>query len=83
MPEMLRLMESLEYERDEATFQKVAPMAAHYVETLKGLPADQLVPRKDEARNVSGAFKFLAKFKVIPADFAPKLALEQDRKSVV
>jgi len=77
LPEMLRLMESLAYEKDEPTFQKVEQMASQYVAGLKQLPADKLAPKKDEAKNVSGAFNFLAKFKIIPPDFGPKMALEQ------
>jgi hypothetical protein len=77
LPEMLRLMESLEYEKDEPTLQKVEQMAGQYLASLKQLPADKLAPKKDEAKNVSSAFNFLAKFKVIPPDFGPKVALEQ------
>jgi hypothetical protein len=77
LPEMLRLMESLEYDRDETTFQKVSQMATAYAAALKALPATELTPKKDEVRNVSGAFAFLAKFKIVPDDFPPKTALEQ------
>jgi len=77
LPEMLRLMESLVYEMDKPAFTKVERMAGQYVESLKQLPADKLAPKKDEAKGVSSAFNYLAKFKLIPADFAPKAALEQ------
>ena len=77
LPEMLRLMESLVYVKDEPTFQKVEPMATQYVESLKALPADQLAPKKDEVRNVSNAFRYMARFKIVPNDFGPKTALEQ------
>jgi hypothetical protein len=77
LPEMLRLMESLEYEKDAATFRKVEQMAGQYVESLKQLPADKLAPKKDEAKNLGSAFNFMARFKVIPADFGPKVGLEQ------
>jgi hypothetical protein len=77
MPEMRLLMESLVYEKDPATAQKVERMAAQYVADLKALPADKLAARKDEARSLRDAFNYLAKFKIIPADFAPKVQLQQ------
>jgi len=76
VPEMLRLMESLEYENDEATTQKVETMAAHYVQSLKDMPAEKVGAKKDEAKQVSNAFKFLAKFNVLPATFPPKVEIE-------
>ena len=75
VPEMLRRMESLEYEQQDATLEQVTRMAADYVAGLKQLPADKLGARKDEARQVRDAFQFLAKFKVLPAPFAPATAL--------
>jgi len=77
LPEMLRLMESLEYEKDDPTFQRVEQMSAQYVAGLKSLPADTLKAKKDEVRNVNGAFGFLAKFKVLPAGFGPKTEIEK------
>jgi hypothetical protein len=77
LPEMLRLMESLEYEKDEPTLEKVEQMAGQYVASLKQLDAAKLATKRDEARNVSGAFKFLAKFNAVPAAFGPKEALDQ------
>lgn len=77
LPEMLRLLESLVYEKDEPTFQKASTMADQYVASLKQLPADQLSGKKDEARQVRDTFNYLTKFKILPADFAPKAALAQ------
>jgi hypothetical protein len=76
-PEMWRLMESLEYENDPSTFQKAAAMASQYVENLKKMPANQLATKKDEVRQTSNNFKFLAKFKVLPADFEPAVEIEK------
>jgi hypothetical protein len=76
-PEMWRLLESLEYENDQPTFQKAAAMAGQYVENLKKMPANQLATKKDEVRQTSNNFKFLAKFKVLPADFAPAMEIEK------
>ena len=77
LPEMLRRMESLAYEKDEATVQKVQQMATPYVEALKTLSTDQLSARKDEVRQVDGAFKYLARFKAIPAGFEPAAELDK------
>ncbi len=77
LPEMLRLMESLEYDKDEATAQEVEQMAGRYVASLKQLPADKLGSKKDEVKNVDSAFKFLAKFKILPATFGPAVEIEK------
>ena len=77
LPEMLRLLESLVYEKDEPTLQKASTMADQYVANLKQLPADQLSGKKDEARQVRDAFNYLTKFKILPADFAPKAILAE------
>ena len=78
--EMYRLLESLVYEKDEATSQKAEQMANAYVAALKQLPADKLTPKKDEVKHLSDVFKYLAKFKVIAADFAPKVEVEKTIK---
>jgi prepilin-type processing-associated H-X9-DG protein len=77
LPEMLRLMESLVYEKDEPTSQKTDQMAGQYVASLKALPADKLAAKKDEARRVRDVFKYLARFKIVPDTFAPKAEIEQ------
>jgi hypothetical protein len=74
--EMLRRMESLEYEKDDSTVKQIEKMAGQYVAALKEMPADKLVSKKDEARNVRGAFQYLARFKILPAEFGPKVELE-------
>ena len=71
LPQMLRLMESLEYDTDPATMQRVDEMAKSYVQGLKALPADKLTAKKDEVRQVNSDFRFLARFKVLPASFGP------------
>jgi hypothetical protein len=77
LPEMRRLMESLKYELEPATLQKVEQMANLYVKTIKELPADQLPSRRDEVRQLNSEFAYLAKFKILPADFGPKVQIEQ------
>jgi hypothetical protein len=77
LDEMLRLMESLVYEKEEATLQKVEQMAAQYVASLKQLPADRLAGKKDEARQVRDAFRYLTRWSILPASFGPKADLDQ------
>jgi len=71
------LMESLVYDDQAATVQRVEKMAAQYLESLATLPADQLSSKKDEAKNVSNAFKYLARFKILPAKLEPAVALDK------
>jgi len=52
-------------------------LAREYVAVLKALPADKLGARKDEAKQVLGALEFLSNHDILPADFAPKIELEQ------
>jgi hypothetical protein len=75
LPEMLRLLESLEYEKDEPTFQKVEQMAGRYVASLKALPVDKLRSKKDEVLRMNGAFEFVTRWKIVPATFEPKVEL--------
>jgi hypothetical protein len=75
--QMLRYMESLVYENHADTLKKVEEMAVAYLKGLSALPADQLAPKKDEVKNVNNSFKYLGKFKLIPADFGPKQEVEK------
>lgn len=77
VPQMLRLLESLAYERDETAFTKVDQMAQRYVQSLKSLPADQLAGRKDQAKQVENALQYCVKFKILPAGYSPQVALLQ------
>jgi hypothetical protein len=77
LPELLRLMESVEYEKDEATVQKVEQMAAQYLDSVKQLPADTLASKKDDVKRLSGALQFLTRFNILPATFAPKVEVDK------
>jgi hypothetical protein len=74
---MLRLMESLVYAPDAPTLQTVEQLANQYVAGVKSLPATQLPTKKDEVKRVADAFKYLAKWNALPADFGPRTQLEQ------
>jgi hypothetical protein len=77
LPEMLRLMESLVYEKQDAAEQRVSELAGKYVAGLKALAAGELASKRDEVRNVSGAFRYLARWKIFPATYEPATALQQ------
>lgn len=77
LPYMLRLMESLVYEKDESAYSQVIQMAEQYVTNLKNLPVDNLKTKKDEVLNVNGAFKYMIRFKIFPDSFAPSTGLDQ------
>src|SRR6185369_1710527 len=76
VPQMLRLMESLEYDKDESAVRQVEQISSQYVGRLSKLAPADLASKKDELRRVSGAFKFLAKFKILTEAFEPKVQLE-------
>jgi hypothetical protein len=77
LPELLRLMESLVYENDEATAEKVGRMAGQYVDGVKKLPPDGLAPRKDDVKRLGGALQYLVRFNILPAAFAPKAEVDK------
>ncbi len=78
---MLRLAESLVYERDEPTAKQVEQLAAGYVSGLKGLSGGALDAKKGEALNTARIFAYLTKWEIYPAGFAPKSELERFIKS--
>lgn len=77
LDQTLRLAESLVYEKDEPTSQKVEQMFAQYVAGVKQLSADQLAGKKDEVKMMFRVFQYLAKFNFIPATFGPKAELDK------
>ena len=76
VPQLLRLLESLAYDQNEATVQKVTQMASEYVQTVKQLPADKIGAKKDEVKQVKSALDYLAKAKILPPAFGPKAELD-------
>lgn len=76
LPELLRRMESLQYEKDDATVQKVQEMAARYIDSVRKLPADKIASKKGDVKRLGGAFQFLARFNILPATWPPKVAAE-------
>ncbi len=77
LPEMLRLMESLVYEKDDAAYEASVKMATQYAASVKALPADKLAGKKDEVRHIRDVLRYLTRWKIMPETFAPKADLEQ------
>lgn len=77
MPEMLRLAESLVYERDDAAAERAKELADQYLAQVQQLSPEQLAAKKDELKHLRDITKYLARFEIIPDDAAPKLQLEQ------
>ncbi len=75
--QMLRLMESLVYEKDDATLGRVEKMGSEYAAKVARLPADQLADKKDEVKQLSANLKYLQRFKAVPIDFAPATELDK------
>ncbi|MFI5381071.1 MAG: DUF1080 domain-containing protein [Tepidisphaerales bacterium] len=77
LPEMLRLAESLIYDKDEATQTQVTALAEQYLVGIKAVPADKLQDKKNEVKQVADAFKYLARWKIIDAAYAPKAEIDK------
>jgi hypothetical protein len=77
LPQMFRLMESLEYEKDAAVEQQVSQMAETYVSSLKQLPPEKLGGKKDEVKEVGRVLKYLTNFKILDQNFVPNTELQR------
>ena len=74
--QMLRLAESLVYEKDPATAARVDTLAAAYVAGLKALPTAALEAKKGEAQSVQRALAYLAKHQIVAPPYPPASALD-------
>ncbi|MBC7368676.1 MAG: DUF1080 domain-containing protein, partial [Undibacterium sp.] len=77
----LRLAESLVYEKEAATADKVDELAAAYVASVKTLTGSALEAKKSEAQSVRRALDYLGKSDVVPAAYPPRVALDQVAKA--
>ncbi len=75
--QMLRLMESLIYEKDDATLRQVEQMNTGYVAALKQLPADKLQAKRGEVTQLRDIFRYLTRWNILPATYGPKVAVDQ------
>jgi hypothetical protein len=79
--EMLCLAESLVYEKDSAVASQVEQLANSYVASVKSLSPGELDARKSEILMVFNAFKYLTKWNIFPASFAPRAELDRIEKA--
>ena len=68
LDQWLRLAESLVYEKDPATAEKVNAFVTGYVAEVKQIPANKIESKKSEVTRMNNALKYLTKFKVLSAD---------------
>lgn len=73
--EMIRLAESLAYEKDAATARDVVQKFEAYAASLKPLSSGQLESRKAEILNVLRILRYMDKHQLTPARFGPLAAL--------
>lgn len=81
LDQMLRLAESLVYEKEPQAYRRVEQWAEKYAAGVKGLRPADLEKRKNEIRNVTRAFKYLSKWEILPGNFGPTLTLDQIEKA--
>ncbi len=79
--ELLRLAESLTYDKDVATAQRVDLAVTSYVGTLKSLAAPELEKKRGEIESVTRAFQYLAKFDYLAKDHPALAALARIAKA--
>lgn len=75
LPELLRLLESLVYESDPATWQSVERMTTDYLKQAKQLSVDALTARKAEFLALDKAFRYLGRARALPAEYGPRAEL--------
>jgi hypothetical protein len=74
---MLRLMESLGYEKDNKAVAEIEKLAADYSASLKALSPEQLAAKKDEVRSVNGAIQYSVRFGLMSGNLPLKAELEK------
>lgn len=77
LPEMLRLLESLVYEPNNHAFERATKLAEAYVAKLNDLAPAELAKKKNEVKGHADVFGYLAKWRIIPANYGPRVALQQ------
>ncbi len=73
--QLLRLMESLCYEKEATTQSQVEAQLTTLAQEMKATPADKLEARKGDILRFHNALQYLAKFTILPADFTPTQTL--------
>jgi hypothetical protein len=78
---LLRLGESLVYEKNPAAMQQFTQLAGSYADSARALSGAALENRKNEIESTLRAFHYLARWDVVPKNFPPIGTLEQIVKS--
>ncbi len=73
---MYRLLESLCYAADASARAEGEKLAAGFAQTVQATPAEKLESKKGEVLQFQKAMNYLTKFKLLPADFAPKKQMD-------
>ncbi len=74
--QLLRLAESLAYQKDAATAARIAAWAKSFAAEIKALPKEKLASRKDDIRELQGVFGYLARFDILPEAAEPASDLQ-------
>ncbi|MEI8291505.1 MAG: DUF1080 domain-containing protein [Verrucomicrobiota bacterium] len=72
LPELLRALESLTYEKQDAIVKKAAELTGKYLQQLGQLPKDKLAGKKGEVKDLGAALNYLDKWNLIPAGYGPR-----------
>lgn len=73
---MYRLLESLCYAADASARAEGEKLAAGFAQTVQATPAEKLESKKGEVLQFQKAMNYLTKFKLLPADLAPKKQMD-------
>jgi hypothetical protein len=74
---LLGLMESLCYEKDEATQKEVEAMSATWLEGIKKTAPADIESKKGEIMHVFGPVKYMVRWKFLPETFPAKVEIEK------
>jgi len=74
---LLRLTESLVYQKDEATYKTVEDAIAALAAEVKELPADKADGKKEEVKHLFRAVGYLKRFHILEANDPAGTAIEQ------
>jgi len=74
--QMLRLAESLAYQKDPQVAERIVSWAKSCASEIKSLSGDKLNARKDEVKELQHAFDYLARFDILPEAAAPAAELQ-------
>ncbi len=73
--QMMRYLESLAYEVDEATLTLLAPMIAEEVATIEALAPDAMEANKRQIMEFERALNYLARFNAVPEDLPARATI--------